>query len=113
MMLTHRPVLLQLRRDSRVAKNSFYVQHLAVDGRKSPSVPSGRIDGALQGNYPSGGRPDVLVHPEQVRGVVLLLDGREPIVVVAIGGPHSRIALIVHHEVDVPSAGIDWMQRLP
>src|SRR6266446_1808705 len=48
---------------------------------------------------PSGGRPDVLVYPEEVGRVVFLLQRSQALVVVAIGRLESCIALIVHHEI--------------
>ena len=47
--------------------------------------------------------PDVLVHVEEVVGVVLFLDASQARVVVAVGRLHSLLPFL-HHEVDVSSA---------
>ena len=61
----------------------------------------------------SGGRgPDVLIHPEQVRRVVLVLDSDEPLVVVTVSCLDPFLSL-VHHEVHVGSASRVGMQRIP
>src|SRR5260370_9474613 len=62
---------------------------------------------------PSGGRPDVLVHPEKVGRVVFLLQRTQALVVVAIGRLEPCVALIVHHEIRVGTAEIEGMHRLP
>src|SRR5664279_2228079 len=46
------------------------------------------------------GRPNVLIYPEEVLGVVLLLDTGQTIIVVTIAGPNTVLALF-HHEVHV------------
>jgi len=48
---------------------------------------------------------DVLIHAEEVPGVVLLLDLREPLVVLPVGGPDAILALALAQEVDVGAAG--------
>src|SRR5690606_35750934 len=58
-------------------------------------------------------RPDVLIHPEQVGRIVFLLEHGKASVVFAIGRPHTRLALVVHHEIGISSAGVEAMQRLP
>src|SRR5688572_33494715 len=40
------------------------------------------------------GRRDVLIHPEQVRRVVLLLERSQPLIVGAISGPDPTLALV-------------------
>ena len=49
----------------------------------------------------SGGRrPDVLIHPEQVRRVVLVLDSDQSLVVVTVGCLDPFLSL-VHHEARI------------
>src|SRR5215831_9216871 len=57
-------------------------------------------------------RLDVLVHAEEICGVVLLLNAGETTVIVAESGLNPILAL-VHHEVDVSAAGGIGMQGLP
>ena len=56
-------------------------------------------------------RPDVLIHAEQVRGIVLVLDRSQPIVVVTERRLDPLLALI-HHEIDVRAAGRVRMHRV-
>src|SRR5436190_10954157 len=60
---------------------------------------------------PSGRGLDVLVHVEDVVRIVLPLDLREPVVVLAVGGLNSLLAL-VHDHVQVGAAGRIRMERL-
>src|ERR1700752_514184 len=58
------------------------------------------------------GRLDVLVYSEEVGRVVLLLDGGQATVVVAVGGADALLALL-HHEIEVGSLQIIWMDGFP
>src|SRR5262245_2483782 len=55
---------------------------------------------------------DVLVYPEEVPGVILLLDRRETFVVVAISGLNPILALF-HHEIHVGSTRRVRMESAP
>ena len=69
---------------------------------------------ATRGGSPASGRwADVLVHMEQVRRIIFLLQAREPVVVAAIGGLDPRLALVVHHEVRIGAGQIERMDRRP
>jgi hypothetical protein len=59
-----------------------------------------------------GGGVDVLVNVEDIVGVVLRLDAREAVVVIAIGGADAVLSF-VHHEVDVCATSGVGMGRLP
>src|ERR1017187_5103654 len=56
-------------------------------------------------------RADILVHVEEVAGVVLRLDGGKAMVVAAVGGADAVFSLF-HHEVDIGAAGAVGMQRV-
>src|SRR6266496_3183020 len=58
------------------------------------------------------GRLDVLVDVEQVAGVVLCFDLREPVVVRAVGRADPIVALL-HHHVHVAASRRMRMERLP
>src|SRR5581483_8241454 len=50
--------------------------------------------------------PDVLVQPEDVLGVVAVLQGDEPLVLLrAVGGPDPLLAVVRVQEVEVGPAG--------
>lgn len=57
-------------------------------------------------------RTDVLVDTEEVIWIIPGFDLLQPLVIVAVGGPNSRLALF-HHEVDVRPIGRMRMQCLP
>src|SRR5688500_7842867 len=61
----------------------------------------------------SGGRSDVLVYPKEIGRGVFLLHGSEADVVVAIRRPESGVTLVVHHEIRIGAAHVEWMHRFP
>src|SRR5271157_702545 len=61
----------------------------------------------------SSRRADVLVHMQQIGGIVLLLHGRQAIVIGSVGGLDPRLALVVHHEVGVGALEVERMNGLP
>src|ERR1035437_2799854 len=66
---------------------------------------------AWQAWTPTLRRPNILVHVEEVAGVVLRLDGAQAIVVAAVGGADA-IFPFIHHEVDISAARAVGMQRV-
>src|SRR5580704_5336561 len=56
-------------------------------------------------------RPDVLIHAEEVFGVVLSFDRRQSIVVASVRGTNPVLAF-VHHEIHISPAGAEWVQRI-
>src|SRR5437764_12155745 len=56
-------------------------------------------------------RPDVLINAEDVFGVVLRFDRRQPLLIPAVGGPNPVLAFF-HHEVHISAAGPERMQRI-
>jgi hypothetical protein len=71
-------------------------------GRHRP-VP---IDNRGAKGRPSGkGRLDVLIHAEEIRGIVLRHHQRQPREVVAVTRLETPVGFVVHHEVDVVHQG--------
>src|SRR6185437_2269359 len=56
---------------------------------------------------------DVLVHSEQVGGVVFFLQRCKPVVVLAVSSLDPRLPLVVHHEVRVGARQIERMDGFP
>src|SRR3954471_21402672 len=57
--------------------------------------------------------PDILIHTEEVVGIVFLLYLLESFVVIPVGGTNPLVSFAVHHEVHVCPAGSKRMQCLP
>ena len=72
--------------------------------RPEPAPPAIRPEAAPAVLLRAGRRLDVLVYAEDVVGVVLRLDAREAVVVLAVGGADALLAFL-HHEVDVRAPG--------
>src|SRR5262249_51639243 len=54
-------------------------------------------------------RPDVLIHTEEVFGIVLLFDRRQPSVISPVCGPNPVLAFF-HHEIQISAACAERMQ---
>src|SRR5262245_36259076 len=70
-----------------------------------------------RGLCPSRGRrPDVLVQPEQVRGVVFLLECEQPLILLrTVSGPDplGPLVYLASQIVDVDAAGRERLHRVP
>src|SRR5258707_892049 len=86
---------------SRAAALEQPKSHTLILSAGSNWSPTGGSRCRAGGGWSGGGRPDVLVHAEEVLRVVLCLDGRETGVVFAVARLHAALRFVVHHEVDV------------
>src|SRR5262245_59647771 len=64
-----------------------------------------QIDSLASSSFRSGCRPNVLVHPKEVLGIVLGLDLPETRIVGAIGGADCVLRLIVAEVVHIAGGG--------
>src|SRR5664279_5380348 len=71
----------------------------------NPTAPSS------SDSSPSDRWLDVLVEAEQVRRIIGVLEGNEPVIVGAVGLPYPLLALHAEH-VDVDPTACKWLRRL-
>src|SRR4030095_15694066 len=57
-------------------------------------------------------RLNILIHSEEIIGIVFLLDRGKPLVIVAVGFFHAFFAFVAHQKVHVSSASGIWMNRI-
>ena len=80
-------------------------------GAVGTPTPTGRAASGATGSC--GSRPYVLVHVEDIVGIVFRLHPGEAFVVVAKGCLAAGVALVIHHEVRIGAGEVVRMHRLP
>src|SRR5688500_16656302 len=94
------------------------VQVRSTAPKARPSLREGRfVSKILQVRHNratgSSSRLDVLVDVEEIVRVILALYLGKPLIVVAIGGAHALLSLVIHHHVDIRTPCRIGMNGIP